>query len=138
MHHVPANKYDEPLHLETQDPKTFTYQPLDFSQLREAQPASNTPLLQWPDLLCEFENSDRHSAGTLESLAERPDPSKCFEFGIQYFDHTSDIPKQAFENTSTSVAASQMRNALNNLADTVTNDEDKKVRKKLTHAEKSY
>lgn len=32
----------------------------------------------------------------------------------------------AFENTSTSVAASQMRNALNNLADTVTDAGDKK------------
>ena len=35
---------------------------------------------------------------------------------------------QAFENTSTSVAASQMRNALNNLADTVKDAEQKKVR----------
>ena len=35
---------------------------------------------------------------------------------------------KAFENTSTSVAASQMRNALNNLADTVTDPEEKKVR----------
>jgi hypothetical protein len=34
---------------------------------------------------------------------------------------------KAFENTSTSVAASQMRNALNNLADTVTDPEEKKV-----------
>ena len=34
---------------------------------------------------------------------------------------------QAFENTSTSVAASQMRNALNNLADTVTDPDEKKV-----------
>nr|OQO27144.1 putative UTP--glucose-1-phosphate uridylyltransferase [Rachicladosporium sp. CCFEE 5018] len=33
---------------------------------------------------------------------------------------------QAFENTSTSVAASQMRNALNNLADTVKDPKDKK------------
>jgi UTP--glucose-1-phosphate uridylyltransferase len=33
----------------------------------------------------------------------------------------------AFENTSTSVAASQMRNALNNLADTVKDPEEKKV-----------
>jgi UTP--glucose-1-phosphate uridylyltransferase len=33
----------------------------------------------------------------------------------------------AFENTSTSVAASQMRNALNNLADTVTDPEEKKL-----------
>jgi hypothetical protein len=36
-------------------------------------------------------------------------------------------PDKAFENTSTSVAASQMRNALNNLADTVTDPEEKKV-----------
>lgn len=35
---------------------------------------------------------------------------------------------KAFENTSTSVAASQMRNALNNLADTVADPEEKKVR----------
>lgn len=34
--------------------------------------------------------------------------------------------EKAFENTSTSVAASQMRNALNNLADTVTNEAEKK------------
>jgi hypothetical protein len=34
---------------------------------------------------------------------------------------------QAFENTSTSVAASQMRNALNNLADTVTDPVQKKL-----------
>ena len=34
---------------------------------------------------------------------------------------------QAFENTSTSVAASQMRNALNNLADTVKDTHQKKV-----------
>ena len=35
--------------------------------------------------------------------------------------------EQAFENTSTSVAASQMRNALNSLADTVKEPKDKKV-----------
>lgn len=35
--------------------------------------------------------------------------------------------EKAFENTSTSVAASQMRNALNNLADTVTDPVHKKV-----------
>lgn len=34
---------------------------------------------------------------------------------------------QNFENTSTSVAASQMRNALNNLADTVKDPAEKKV-----------
>src|SRR5690348_18429516 len=34
--------------------------------------------------------------------------------------------EQAFENTSTNVAASQMRNALNGLADTVTDASEKK------------
>jgi hypothetical protein len=36
---------------------------------------------------------------------------------------------QAFENTSTNVAASQMRNALNKLADTVTDPNEKKASK---------
>ena len=35
---------------------------------------------------------------------------------------------KAFENTSTSIAASQMRNALNKRADTVEEPEKKKVR----------
>lgn len=35
---------------------------------------------------------------------------------------------QAFENTSTSVAASQMRNALNTLVDTCDDQSEKKVR----------
>jgi UTP--glucose-1-phosphate uridylyltransferase len=34
---------------------------------------------------------------------------------------------QAFENTSTNVAAAQMRNALTNLAETVKDPEQKKV-----------
>jgi hypothetical protein len=42
--------------------------------------------------------------------------------------HSDLTEDQAFENTSTNVAASQMRNALNKLADTVTNPEEKKVR----------
>ena len=37
------------------------------------------------------------------------------------------MPQQAFENTSTSVAASQMRNALNNLCDSVTDPAEKQV-----------
>lgn len=41
--------------------------------------------------------------------------------------------EQAFENTSTSVAASQMRNALNNLADTVQDPDEKKVRALCTY-----
>jgi UTP--glucose-1-phosphate uridylyltransferase len=35
---------------------------------------------------------------------------------------------KAFENTSTNVAAGQMRNALNSLADTVQDPAEKKVR----------
>lgn len=38
---------------------------------------------------------------------------------------------KAFENTSTSVAASQMRNALNNLADTVEDPKEKKVKQHI-------
>jgi UTP--glucose-1-phosphate uridylyltransferase len=40
---------------------------------------------------------------------------------------TNGFHDQAFENTSTSVAASQMRNALNSLSDTVKDPKDKKV-----------
>lgn len=41
--------------------------------------------------------------------------------------HHSRIDPQAFENTSTNVAASQMRNALNKLADTVKDPNEKQV-----------
>ena len=57
----------------------------------------------------------------LDGIAE----SKAYAMGS---DLTED---QAFENTSTNVAASQMRNALNKLADTVTNPEEKKVRNEI-------
>jgi UTP--glucose-1-phosphate uridylyltransferase len=40
---------------------------------------------------------------------------------------STDDHVQAFENTSTNVAAAQMRNALTNLADTVKDPEQKKV-----------
>ena len=43
------------------------------------------------------------------------------------------VHSQAFENTSTSIAASQMRNALNNLTDTVKDPEQKKVCDTLRH-----
>ena len=49
---------------------------------------------------------------------------------------TDVVNNQAFENTSTSVAASQMRNALNNLADTVKDPKEKQVR--LVHVEFSW
>lgn len=42
---------------------------------------------------------------------------------LQLTDHN-----QAFENTSTNVAAAQMRNALTNLAETVEDPKEKKVR----------
>ena len=37
------------------------------------------------------------------------------------------VRSQAFENTATNIAASQMRNALNNLTDTVKDPEERKV-----------
>lgn len=40
---------------------------------------------------------------------------------------TNTMDSQAFENTSTSVAASQMRNALNNLTDSCSDAQEKKV-----------
>lgn len=43
--------------------------------------------------------------------------------------NTTDL--KAFENTSTSVAASQMRNSLNALADTVKDPAEKQVRPSL-------
>ena len=52
-------------------------------------------------------------------------PSNCLTIGRDAV-LTNMEPEQAFENTSTNVAASQMRNALNNLADTVPDPEEKK------------
>lgn len=48
------------------------------------------------------------------------------------------IAEKAFENTSTSVAASQMRNALNNLADTVEDPTEKKVSRTNLRLESVY
>jgi hypothetical protein len=48
------------------------------------------------------------------------------------------VSEQAFENTSTSVAASQMRNALNNLCDEVTDPAEKQVCLKLDELHKLY
>ena len=53
------------------------------------------------------------------------------KMGMVSLVETNDL--QAFENTSTSVAASQMRNALNTLSDTVKDPAEKKVRPQ-THA----
>jgi len=77
-----------------------------------------------------------------------PKPSNFFSRGIAAMKNRTDAAKavseqkpqeksvlmtntKAFENASTSVAASQMRNALNNLADTVPEGDQKKVRKSM-------
>lgn len=66
-----------------------------------------------PDAAC-------YAAAVAESLKMSPNKdSKEHEL----IDHT-----QAFENTSTNVAAAQMRNALTNLAETVEDPKEKKVR----------
>ena len=49
---------------------------------------------------------------------------------------TNGFHDQAFENTSTSVAASQMRNALNNLADTVKDPKEKQVCHNTRHEQR--
>ncbi|CZT47431.1 probable UTP-glucose-1-phosphate uridylyltransferase [Rhynchosporium secalis] len=78
-------------------------------------------------------NPLRISPALRPPLAGRPKPNKmaaplivsdspCLEELAKLIDQ-----EQAFENTSTSVAASQMRNALNNLADTVTDPTEKKL-----------
>ena len=56
-------------------------------------------------------------------------PSDPPAAGTQSLEETSKLIAiiKAFENTSTSVAASQMRNALNNLADTVEDPAQKKL-----------
>lgn len=45
-------------------------------------------------------------------------------------------PKQAFENTSTNVAAAQMRNALTGLTETIEDPVEKKVRDIYTRVER--
>lgn len=45
-------------------------------------------------------------------------------------------PKQAFENTSTNVAAAQMRNALTGLTETIEDPVEKKVRDVYPRAER--
>jgi UTP--glucose-1-phosphate uridylyltransferase len=76
------------------------------------------------------------SINSLEHLQLRPGISKADSdtsiFALPTNPTLQEMAKltshdQAFENTSTSVAASQMRNALNNLADTVTDPDEKKV-----------
>jgi hypothetical protein len=64
---------------------------------------------------------------SMASASSSPLPSPQLEYpdGHKLAKLISD--DKAFENTSTSVAASQMRNALNNLADTVQDPEEKKV-----------
>lgn len=59
----------------------------------------------------------RHST-SLEQASEQSETSNVL---------TKVSSNQAFENTSTSVAASQMRNALNNLCDSVEDPSEKKV-----------
>ncbi|KAI9053415.1 hypothetical protein LZ554_002373 [Drepanopeziza brunnea f. sp. 'monogermtubi'] len=55
----------------------------------------------------------------------KPGDGEAAEFVRKH--HGKTQSHMAFENTSTSVAASQMRNALNNLADTVTDPTEKKL-----------
>jgi UTP--glucose-1-phosphate uridylyltransferase len=65
-----------------------------------------------PDAAC-------YATAVVESLKMSPNKDSRER---ELIDHT-----QAFENTSTNVAAAQMRNALTNLAETVEDPKEKKV-----------
>ncbi|KAJ5032428.1 uncharacterized protein L3040_009033 [Drepanopeziza brunnea f. sp. 'multigermtubi'] len=73
-------------------------------------------------------NNLYNMASALKSVLSshlKPGDGEAAEFVRKH--HGKTQSHMAFENTSTSVAASQMRNALNNLADTVTDPTEKKL-----------
>lgn len=149
LHNVPSNPGGEPIHLEVRDlTNTFIHHSIQH------RPSHEEPLPEEHPLGAEDYSrtglsgrspNDVGLPGQKLEPAELPKP-----IPKQHTMH-SDLPSplayseknggglaltevaelinhdKAFENTSTSVAASQMRNALNMLADTVTDTEQKKV-----------
>lgn len=131
------------LHFEDEYfPSTITYAPLRpvpraEPPLLEEHPALREPSSEQPNRSCW--SSIMGSNGPLDaSPLPSPPAAKAdatidkIAFPIPEKPSLHDLAKlisddQAFENTSTSVAASQMRNALNNLADTVEDPTEKKV-----------
>jgi UTP--glucose-1-phosphate uridylyltransferase len=122
LHNVPSAPGTHPLHHQNRRiPPTFTYTPLDrdpykpyedmqHPALREQNPKPN-PQTRAP--------ANAMPSKLPTSVAQKSLSGAELTMLMNY--------DKAFENTSTSVAASQMRNALNNLADTVSDPEQKKV-----------
>ena len=100
-----------------------------FAHVKHGYPTqfSGTCLVRFPEL--QTHGNWKHP---LKVLKERRLPSCITKMPVIEIDLqkklTGGLHDQAFENTSTSVAASQMRNALNNLSDTVTDPKEKQVR----------
>lgn len=136
------NLEEEPLHfdavLDGDRTKNFTFQPIARPPQLEQHPSLQTwndTILLMPPFAPRQQKKAPHPNSVLPtsrfSGARLPVESTAVSMSSQntVFNlawQASNYP-QAFENTSTSVAASQMRNALNNLADTVADPDDKKV-----------
>lgn len=127
IHAVPATVRpgSGELHIEVDPfPATFKFQPVQNTELPETPRAEPLPP---PSPL----NPIFSSAGSVASVASHvPLCHCCYRAPTKLTFH-----KKAFENTSTSVAASQMRNALTALADTVKDPHQKEVgsTRKLAH-----
>ena len=93
----------------------------DFPDALKFQPIVEPPLHEHPV----FRNSSTSQESLSPLVMPSPPPAVAKPSLPKLAELIND--DKAFENTSTSVAASQMRNALNNLADTVTDPEEKKV-----------
>jgi hypothetical protein len=131
VHSVTEDNRENPLHLRSakQKARHLKYQPF---HLGEPTQELRLPLEEHP--FFRSTSADHHLAGVKSSgpdlpiFSAQPASSNLLLETVNSAETATNRNKQAFENTSTSVAASQMRNALNNLADTVTDAEDKKVR----------
>jgi UTP--glucose-1-phosphate uridylyltransferase len=124
IHHASGTMHEEPLHLESELSISLQCHHFETApgQQKSPDPADH------PALRATTSVRSSAIARNGSSGAARADfiLSYNLSLGLAILGHDTN-GKQAFENTSTSVAASQMRNALNNLADTVTDPEDKKV-----------
>lgn len=143
IHAVPAFPgSNEDLHYQ---PRSFapgtTVRPINMPQTQETHPALRPSRPSAQDDLVELSLCPSFASAWQLPLSLPPcagsGPQTLFissppssKFGhLSAGQHVSMLISggKAFENTSTSVAASQMRNALNNLADTVTDPTEKKV-----------
>jgi len=117
-----------PLHLHSASDKAanIKYQPFSFSTAFDEPHSRDHPSCRLSQTSCDPLISLSAAKFSIAMAAVSASSGPLLTI-MENAKHDTNNGKQAFENTSTSVAASQMRNALNNLADTVTDAEDKKV-----------